>query len=72
MQKLDTTAIQRFLEATKRASQSRSREVRIDIADAATMATEFALLLNRLALLEHAGQAAQAQQAIAMDGGSLR
>lgn len=66
---LETTAIQHFLDLVKRAAQVRSRDVRVEMSDATILASEIAVLLARLASLEHSlGRT----QTTAMDGGSLR
>ena len=72
MQKIDTSAIQRFLEATKRASQARARDIRLELNDAATVAAEIGLLLARLAVLENTQATAVVTSTGTMDGGSLR
>jgi hypothetical protein len=70
MQPIETIAIERFLDLVKRASQSRSRDVRVEITDATILAAEIGLVLARMAALSDS--ALSAPQVTAMDGGTLR
>lgn len=67
---IDTTAIQQFLESVKRATQTRSRDVRLAVADATVLSAEIAMIMSRLVTLENKLTGVQATS-IGMDGGSL-
>lgn len=73
MPSIETVAIQRFMDTVKRAAQARSRDIRIEITDATLLATEIAVIMSRLAMLENATAETVARAAPpAMDGGTLR
>lgn len=69
MSSLDTHAIEKFFDLVKRAARARSREIRLEFADATILATEIATILSRVATLE----TKQVQTGkVTMDGGSFR
>lgn len=70
MQQIETDAIQRFLILVKRAAQTRSRDVRIEISDAIILTAEIAAVLSRVAALQDSMEAVPLT--VKMDGGSLR
>jgi hypothetical protein len=69
MPPIETVAIQRFMDAVKRAAQARSRDMRLEVGDATALAAEIGSLLGRLAALELNRPAPS--RIAKMDGGSL-
>jgi hypothetical protein len=69
MSKIETGAIQRFTDLVKRASQARSRDIRLELGDATILIAEIAVLLSHVTVLQNASTAGQA---VKVDGGSLR
>jgi hypothetical protein len=65
---IETGAIQRFMDLVKRASHARSRDVRLELADATILIAEIAVLLGHVAALQDAAAGAP----VKVDGGSLR
>ena len=45
---LETTAIERYLLTVKRASQARSKDIRLDVTDAIALAAEISIILAKL------------------------
>ena len=45
---LETTAIERYLLTVKRASQARSKDIRMDVTDAIALAAEISIILAKL------------------------
>jgi hypothetical protein len=68
--KLNTQTLQTFCDLVTRASRARSRDVRIDIADAVALSTELTLLIARLAAYETPA-VAEHIVAIKVDGGGF-
>jgi hypothetical protein len=69
MAALDTHAIEKFFDLVKRAAQARSREIRLEMADATILTAEIATVLGRMTSLEtKQGQTGT----VTMDAGSFR
>ena len=62
---LETAAIEHYLLTVKRASQARSKDIRLAMADAVALASEISVILAKLAKHD------VAPVAVAMDGGYL-
>lgn len=62
-------AIEKFTTIVKRAANARSKDIRIDIADATALVTEIANVMTRLALHENAVVKDNANITVSMDGG---
>ena len=62
---LETTAIERYLLTVKRASQSRSRDIRLELSDAVALAAEISIILAKLT------KEVPQPVTVAMDGGYL-
>lgn len=72
---IETAAIEHFFALVKRASQARSKDFRMDMADAVVLATEISTLL--LIIARENDQQKNASSAgiggsVTMDGGGLR
>lgn len=75
MSAVDTSAIERFIALVKKTSQQHSTDrsnttyVRVTLAEATVITSELAVLMGRLARLEHEGGM---EIEVAADGGTLR
>lgn len=68
MNNIDTSTIERFLLNVKRASQSRAKELRLDMPDAVSLSSEISMIMARLVKLESASGGSE-RVTIAADGG---
>lgn len=64
-------AFERFSSTVKRAVKARSKDVRLEIADANLLMTEIANVLAKLVVHENAVATANANVTVRMDGGGL-
>ncbi len=69
--KLNLNALETFCDLVKRASRARSRDVRIDIADAVVLSADLTLLIARLAVYETPAVADEHIVAVKVDGGAF-